>query len=258
MPDQPRLDTPLVPAHVAIIMDGNGRWARQRGLPRLAGHSRGMAAVRTVVRAADELGVRVLTLYAFSTENWKRPALEVRGLMALLKAYLRKELAELHRNRVRLRTIGETANLPADVRAELERAMAVTAHNPGLVLNLALSYGGRNEIVRAARKLAARCLAGELTPEAIDEASLAAALDTAGLPDPDLLIRTGGEWRLSNFLLWQASYAEILVTDLAWPDFGREQLLAAVQHYAARERRFGRTSEQLLPAAGRGETAAAG
>ncbi|MDA8165181.1 MAG: isoprenyl transferase [Desulfobacteraceae bacterium] len=233
------------PAHVAIIMDGNGRWAQKRGMPRIMGHREGVRAVRDIVRAAPGAGAGVLTLYAFSTENWKRPVLEVQALMALLKTYLQSELAELAANGVSLRWLGERGKLPADVQKLLENAMAATAANSRLVLNLALNYGGRNEIVRAARELARRAKAGEIDPAAISEEIFGSCLDTAGLPDPDLVIRTGGESRLSNFLLWQASYAELYVTDTLWPDFTRDDLLAAIRYFQSRQRRFGETGEQV-------------
>jgi len=233
------------PAHVAIIMDGNGRWAKQRGLPRAVGHRQGVESVRAIITAAPELGIKVLTLYAFSTENWKRPALEVQALMGLLKSFLKSELAALHQNGVRVRCIGQIDRLPAGVRRILELAIAQTATNQGLVLNLALSYGGRAEITAAARRLAEECRDGLLSPAEITEELLAARLDTAGLPDPDLLIRTGGESRLSNFLLWQLSYAEIFITETLWPDFRKEQLQVALDDFRGRQRRFGRTPEQV-------------
>jgi undecaprenyl diphosphate synthase len=233
------------PVHVAIIMDGNGRWAKLRGLPRPVGHRQGVESVRAIITAAPELGIKVLTLYAFSTENWKRPALEVQALMGLLKSFLKSELAALHANNVRVRCIGQIERLPPEVRRILEQAIAQTASNTGLVLNLALSYGGRAEITGAARQLAAECSAGRLQPEEITEELLAARLDTAGLPDPDLLIRTGGESRLSNFLLWQLSYAEIYITETLWPDFRKEQLQLALDDFRGRQRRFGRTPEQV-------------
>lgn len=233
------------PAHVAIIMDGNGRWAKQRGLPRTVGHRQGVESVRAIVSAAPELGIKILTLYAFSTENWKRPALEVQALMGLLKSFLQSELAALHQNGVQVRYIGQSGRLPVEVRRILEQAVTQTADNQGLILNLALSYGGRAEITEAARRLAEECRNGRLQPEEITEELLAARLDTAGLPDPDLLVRTGGESRLSNFLLWQLSYAEIYITDTLWPDFRKEQLQVALDDFRGRQRRFGRTPEQV-------------
>ncbi len=226
-------------------MDGNGRWAKQRGMPRAVGHRQGVESVRAITSAAPGLGIKVLTLYAFSTENWKRPALEVQALMGLLKTFLKDELAALHQHGVRVRCIGQIDRLPTGVRLILEEAIRQTADNPGLVLNLALSYGGRAEITEAARRLAAECRDGLLKPEEISEELLAARLDTAGLPDPDLLIRTGGESRLSNFLLWQLSYAEIHISETLWPDFREDQLLAALEDFRGRQRRFGRTPEQV-------------
>lgn len=234
-----------VPRHLAIIMDGNGRWARRRGLPRTAGHEAGAESVRSIVRAAGELGVEVLTLYSFSTENWRRPEDEVSALMALLEAYLRDETAELLANDVRLRGIGELERLPATVRRMLSAAEELTADNDGMELLLALSYGGRAEVVRAVRGIASDVASGELDVEAIDEALVASRLYTAGLPDPDLLIRTSGDLRLSNFLLWQVAYAELYVTPVAWPEFRREHLIEAFQAYSDRERRFGQTGDQL-------------
>ncbi|HSH12705.1 MAG TPA: isoprenyl transferase [Desulfurivibrionaceae bacterium] len=233
------------PAHVAIIMDGNGRWAKQRGLPRTVGHRQGVESVRAIVSAAPELGIKILTLYAFSTENWKRPALEVQALMGLLKSFLQSELAALRQNGVQVRCIGQSDRLPDGVRRILEQAITQTTDNQGLILNLALSYGGRAEITEAARRLAEECRDGRLQPEEITEELLAARLDTAGLPDPDLLIRTGGESRLSNFLLWQLSYAEIYITETLWPDFRKEQLQVALDDFRGRQRRFGRTPEQV-------------
>jgi undecaprenyl diphosphate synthase len=228
-------------------MDGNGRWAQARGLPRVAGHEAGADAVREIVRACGELGVEALTLFSFSTENWRRPEDEVEALMALLARYLADEEAELMANRVRLQGIGELARLPGHVRALLDLATAHTAGNTGLRLSLALSYGGRAEIVHAVRDLAELVAAGKLDPGQIDEAAVTAHLYTAGLPEPDLLIRTSGEMRLSNFLLWQLAYAEIYVTDVNWPDFRRDQLVEAIRWYGSRERRFGQTSAQVGP-----------
>jgi undecaprenyl diphosphate synthase len=228
-------------------MDGNGRWAQQRGLPRTAGHEAGARSVREVVRACGELGVEVLTLYSFSTENWARPEDEVNALMGLLEAYLRDETGDLLVNDVRLRGIGEIDQLPVTVRVLLEAAEALTAGNTGLELLLALSYGGRAELVAAIRELARDVRDGALKVEQIDEDLVASRLYTAGLPDPDLLIRTSGDLRVSNFLLWQIAYAELYVTPVPWPEFGREELLQAFEAYASRQRRFGRTGEQLDP-----------
>ena len=234
-----------VPGHIAIIMDGNGRWAQERGQLRLFGHKAGVQAVREVVESARSLGVRYLTLYAFSTENWRRPESEVSGLMTLLQHYLKAELKAMLRNGIRLCCLGEVRHLPAEVGQILEKTMAETAHCGSMVLNLALSYGGRNELVRAARNLAQACEQGKLHWADIDEAQLAGHLYSAGQPDPDLLIRTGGEHRLSIFLLWQLSYAELYFTDTKWPDFRRRHLIAAIEAYNQRQRRFGRTGDQV-------------
>ncbi len=228
-----------LPRHVAIIMDGNGRWARARNLPRVAGHREGVKAAREAVRAAGRLGIQYLTLYAFSSENWGRPASEVEFLMHLLESSVDAELPELIRHNVRLRILGDLAGLDPGVRRAVERAVAATAANTGLTLLVALNYGGRRELVRAVRSLARRVARGELDPEAIQEADVAAALDTAGVPDPDLLIRTSGEYRLSNFLLWQVAYTELLILPVLWPDFGARDLYAAVADFQRRSRRFG-------------------
>jgi undecaprenyl diphosphate synthase len=225
--------------HVAIIMDGNGRWAERRGLPRLCGHERGADAVRRTVTAARKLGLEALTLFAFSEQNWGRPAGEVAHLMSLMRAYLRRERDELCANGVRLRLMGERARLPDEVRVELEATEAATAGNTDLLLTLAVSYGAREDLVQAARTLAAAALRGELAPEAIDEQSLAAALATRDLPPVDLVVRTSGEQRLSNFMLWEAAYAELYFTPALWPDFGEDELAAALAAYGRRERRFG-------------------
>jgi undecaprenyl diphosphate synthase len=230
-------------------MDGNGRWARQRLLPRLIGHRAGTKTVKKIATAAKEIGIEVLTLYAFSTENWKRPALEVQGLMKLLKSFLKAELANMLENNIVLRTIGRTEGLPPDVQEILKSIARETEENSAgkesLVLNLALNYGGRAEIVDAARALAEKCRQGEITPDQITEELFASHLHTAGLPDPDMIIRTGGEFRLSNFLLWQASYAELYVTETKWPDFTKENLLQMIGEFQGRERRFGKTGEQV-------------
>ena len=227
------------PRHVAVIMDGNGRWAARRGLPRTHGHDRGAEAVRVVVRAAGERGIQVLTLFGFSSENWRRPEDEVGDLMGLLGRFLSGELDELLRSRVRLRGIGDLDRLPDSVLTLLRAAEAATAHNDGLVLQLALSYGGRQEIVRAVQRLAEQVQAGALQPGAIEAHHIDACLDTAGFPDPDLVIRTSGELRLSNFLLWQVAYAALYVTDVLWPDFSAADLDDALAEYAKRQRRFG-------------------
>lgn len=228
-----------VPRHVAIIMDGNGRWAKARGLPRVAGHRQGAEAARKVLRAAGEAGVECLTLYAFSSENWRRPEEEVNDLMGLLRFYISAELDTLHREGIRIRVIGDHKAFQPDVARMVDQAIARTAGNQRMTLAIALNYGARAEILNAARLLAARAAGGDLKPGEIDEAAFDAALDTAGLPPLDLLIRTSGEQRLSNFLLWQAAYAELLFVDTLWPDFDGDALQAALAAYAARERRFG-------------------
>ncbi|MFA6899534.1 MAG: isoprenyl transferase [Desulfurivibrionaceae bacterium] len=235
---------PAAPRHVAIIMDGNGRWAEQQGKPRIMGHRAGVESVQDIVRTARELGIGVLTLYAFSTENWKRPPLEVQALMGLLKTFLESELATMVHNNVSLRCIGQKDRIPPEVREVMERVIRKTAGNTGLILNLALSYGGRNEITQAVQAIARKCLDGALSPEAIDQAVLEQHLYTAGLPDPDLMIRTGGETRLSNFLLWQLSYAELYFSEILWPDFRKQDLLTAILDFQKRQRRFGKTGEQ--------------
>jgi undecaprenyl diphosphate synthase len=228
-----------LPRHVAVIMDGNGRWARKRYLPRVAGHRAGRHAVRRTVEACGRLGIEVLTLYTFSQENFNRPEAEVKALWHFLQESLVAERDELDRRGVRLVASGAVERLPDAARAALDDAVAALADNEGLVLNLALAYGGRQEILRAALRLAERLAAGELDPGEVDEDAFAAGLWTAGLPDPDLVIRTSGEARLSNFLLWQAAYAELLITPVLWPDFGERDLLLAVADYQNRERRFG-------------------
>jgi undecaprenyl diphosphate synthase len=228
-----------IPQHVAIIMDGNGRWAQARGLPRIAGHRQGAEAVRRTLIAAGELGIPYLTLFGFSSENWRRPRDEVEALMGLLRHYLRGEIAELHRNGVRLRVIGEIDRLAADIAGLIRKSESLTRDNPRVNLTLALSYGGRAEIVAAARTIAAEAVAGAIAVERIDEAAIARHLFTAELPDPDLLIRTSGEQRISNFLLWQCAYAELVFTKTQWPDFGRADLEQAVADYGGRERRYG-------------------
>ena len=232
-----------IPAHVACIMDGNGRWARQRGKRRVTGHREGVASVRDVTEAAAQVGVRYLTLYTFSTENWHRPAAEVTALMELLVRTLRKEAERLHDNGIRLGAIGDIGRLPEKGQRELQEAFDLTAGNRRMTLTLALSYGSRWEITEAARHLAREAAAGRLDPDAIDEAAVADALLTRDLPDPDLLVRTAGEMRVSNFLLWQIAYTELFVTPRLWPDFRREALYEAVRAYQDRERRFGRVGE---------------
>ena len=228
-----------VPRHVAIIMDGNGRWAEQRGLPRSAGHRAGAEAVSRGLALAQEAGIEVLTLYAFSTENWKRPAAEVGALMELLVEFLTAKMPEMSRNGVRLRTVGRSADLPSAARQALLKAVSASAENCGITLNLALNYGGRAEIADAAARIAADAAAGKLDPAGVDEAVFAKYLYAPDLPDPDLLIRTSGEMRLSNFLLWESAYTELYVTDCLWPDFSREEFEKALASYAGRNRRFG-------------------
>ncbi|HIP40774.1 MAG TPA: isoprenyl transferase [Desulfocapsa sulfexigens] len=239
------IDPKHLPRHVAIIMDGNGRWAKQQNKPRLYGHKVGVDSVQAIVECAAEWGVEVLTLYAFSTENWKRPADEVGGLMGLLKNYLQKELSRMLKNNIRLTCIGDVEKLPKDVHKVLKNTISDTSKNDKLTLNLALSYGGRSEMIRAVRMIAAEVKSGDIKTDDIDEKLIDSHLYTAGLPDPDLLIRTGGEARLSNFLLWQASYAEIYFTDAMWPEFREEAFASAIAEYQRRERRFGKTSAQV-------------
>lgn len=235
-----RVDFARLPQHVAVIMDGNGRWAAQRNLPRVEGHRAGIASVRDTVESSARLGIGVLTLYAFSVENWKRPETEVSALMGLLRQYLRLELKTLLKNNIRFTVIGQPDRLAREVREELQAAEARTAGNTGMQFNIALSYGGRAEIVDAAR----RAMAAGVPPDALDENRFASFLYTAGQPDPDLLIRTSGELRISNFLLWQVAYAEIWVTDTLWPDFRCRHLLEAIIDFQKRERRYGAVSPQ--------------
>ena len=227
------------PRHVAIIMDGNGRWARARGLPRTAGHHRGAEAVRRAVETARTLGIRYLTLYGFSSENWKRPPEEISDLMGLLKLYLQRETAELHKQNVRLRFIGDRSRFASDIVAHIEQAETHTRGNDGLDLIIALNYGARREIVDAARRVAEVVAAGRLRPEQVTDELFASHLSTAGIPDPDVLIRTSGEKRLSNFLLWQSAYTELVFLDLYWPDFTRQAFEEAIQEFHRRERRYG-------------------
>ena len=242
--DVPGLRLDALPRHVAVIMDGNGRWAERRGLERSEGHRAGVEAVRVVTRAARELGVSWLTLYAFSTENWSRPKAEVDALMKLPAEYFESELEEAVANGVRIRTIGRRDRLPPNVRRSLDEALEATRGNQGMQLVFALSYGGRGEIVEAARRLLRAHETRPLDPEALDEKGFAAWLDDPELPDVDLLIRTGGEQRISNFLLWQSAYAELHFSERLWPDFGREELVEALREFQARERRFGLTPAQ--------------
>jgi undecaprenyl diphosphate synthase len=228
-----------VPRHVAIIMDGNGRWAAARGLPRSEGHRRGVEALRRTVRAAGDIGIGILTIFSFSAENWTRPPAEIRDLMGLLRLFIRNDLAELHRSGVHVRVIGERDDLDPEIRGLLEEAEDLTQNNDKLTLVVAFNYGARQEIARAARRLAAAVAAGRLLPEAITADSLSTCLDAPDLPDPDLIIRTSGEQRLSNFLLWQAAYSELVFVPTYWPDFDRSVLEAAITEYRRRERRFG-------------------
>jgi undecaprenyl diphosphate synthase len=230
---------PHLPRHVAIIMDGNGRWAKKRHLPRIAGHRAGALSIREIVRLSGELGLEALTLYAFSTENWKRPKREVSLLMQLLKQYLRSEVEELRQNNVRLGTIGNTSDLPKEIQAELQRAMAATAHCTGLNLILALSYSGRTDLTRAVREIAGQVKSGKIKPQAIREETITRALSTGKLPEVDFLIRTSGEMRVSNFLLWELAYAEFHVTKTLWPDFRTAHFIAALRDFQKRQRRFG-------------------
>ncbi|MGQ9687192.1 MAG: isoprenyl transferase [Desulfobaccales bacterium] len=239
------LDYQRLPRHVAIIMDGNGRWAKRRGLRRVRGHMAGAESVRVVVRLARRLGIEYLTLYTFSEENWQRPKGEIKALMNLLLRYLRQELLEMQENQIALRALGDLQRLPENVRRELQRTEAATREGARMTLSLALSYGGRSEIVQAARSLAADVQAGRRQPEDITPESFAGRLFTAGMPDPDLLIRTSGEYRLSNFLLWQSAYTELYITDTLWPDFREEAFIKALLEYQQRNRRFGLTQEQL-------------
>jgi undecaprenyl diphosphate synthase len=227
------------PKHVAIIMDGNGRWAKARGLPRLAGHRAGVEALRRTVRAAADMGISWLTVYAFSSENWSRPKSEVTDLMGLLKIFIRRDLADLHQSGVRVKIIGDRESLQSDIGALLDEAEALTRHNQALTLVIAFNYGGRDEIVRAARRIAEAASRGELDGEAVTPEIFSTYLDTAGMPDPDLVIRTSGELRLSNFLPWQAAYSELVFLPCYWPDFTREHLADAIRQFGARERRFG-------------------
>src|SRR6476620_4991022 len=228
-----------IPRHVAIIMDGNGRWAAARGLPRAEGHRRGVEALRKTVRAAGEIGIEYLTIFSFSSENWSRPASEIRDLMGLLRRFIRNDLADLHRSNVRVRVIGEREDLSPDIRRLLDEAEDLTCNNDGLIVVVAFNYGARQEIARAARRLAADVLAGKLPLEGITAEALASHLDAADLPDPDVIIRTSGEQRLSNFLLWQSAYSELVFVPAYWPDFDRATLEGAIAEYRRRERRFG-------------------
>ncbi len=228
-----------VPHHVAIIMDGNGRWASQRGLPRAEGHRRGVEALRRTVRAAGEIGVKVLTIFSFSSENWSRPRQEILDLMGLLRRFIRHDLAELHASGVRVKIVGEREGLETEIRRLLDEAEELTKDNPGLLLVVAFNYGSRDEIVRATRRIAEDIAAGRIKPEDINSAMIGQHLDTAGIEDPDLIIRTSGEQRLSNFLLWQAAYSEFVFVQVYWPEFDKAALESAIAEYHRRERRFG-------------------
>lgn len=234
-----------IPVHIAIIMDGNGRWAKKRNLPRVAGHQKGVDSVRAVVETCVGLGVKYLTLYTFSTENWKRPKDEVSTLMRLIVKSLQNETDELNTNNIRLTTIGNVNSLPEIVMQELQQAVSKTSANTGMTLNLALSYSGRWELVEAVKNITAQAAAGNLKSDEVSEELISKSLTTSGMPDPDLLIRSGGEFRISNFLLWQIAYSEIFVSDTLWPEFRSKHLIEAVKNYQKRERRFGLVSEQL-------------
>ena len=236
-------DLSKLPSHIAIIMDGNGRWAKQRLMNRINGHEKGADAVRRIVRTCREIGIDILTLYAFSTENWQRPKSEVAALMDLLKRFLKSEAMEMQENNIRLNSIGQIHRIPKGVRSVLQQTMDVTASNTGLTLNLALSYGGRAEIVEMVKQVAEQVRDGRLDPSAITPEVISDNLYTRGMCDPDLLIRTGGDMRVSNFLLWQIAYAEIFVTDTLWPDFSREEFMAILDEFRRRERRFGRINQ---------------
>ena len=233
------IDPSKLPHHVAIIMDGNGRWAKRQGLDRIQGHKKGAESVREIVRTAREIGIEYLTLYAFSEENWKRPGYEIEALMMLLKRYLKSELQEMLENGIRFNTIGNIHRLPQDVQKLLKETKETTSKNSDMVLTLALSYGGRQEICEAMRNIAKRVAAGDIDPSDIDVEVISGFLYTASLPDPDLLIRTSGEMRVSNFLLWQIAYTELYITPIMWPDFKKEQFIEAILEYQRRERRFG-------------------
>jgi undecaprenyl diphosphate synthase len=240
-----KLDPDKLPRHLAIIMDGNGRWAQERMLKRIVGHRKGVETVRCIVEESSLLGIKYLTLFAFSSENWLRPKTEVRSLMALLKSYLAKEASRMMTNNIRFNVVGNRRDLPDDVNAAVEAAIAKTAANSGMVLTLALSYGARQEIAQAMECIAKDCLDGRIKVDTIDEGVVSRYLYTAGIPDPDFLIRTSGEMRISNFLLWQLAYTELYFTEVNWPDFGKEEFYQALANYQARERRYGLISDQV-------------
>lgn len=233
------IDLKRMPTHIAIIMDGNGRWAQKRNLPHMAGHNAGMQAIKEIVKASSALGIKYLTVYAFSTENWKRSTEEVSGIFKLIVIYIEKELKELHENNVKVRVWGDYERLPQDAVESLERSLKTTAGNTGLQFNIALNYGGRDEILRSVRKLAKEVEAGNLKADDITEDMISENLYTAGIPDPDMIIRTSGEMRLSNYLLWQSAYSEFVFTDVLWPDFNREEYEKLIEVYQNRKRRFG-------------------
>lgn len=240
------VDLSRIPSHIAIIMDGNGRWAQSKNKPRLFGHKAGATSVQEIVEVSRKIGLRYLTLYAFSSENWRRPEKEVSGLMSILKHYLESELPKMQKNGISLVSIGDHSKLPDGVRKSLQSAIKATENNTKLTLNLALSYGGRNEIVRAVKNISQKCVDGKLDVNTICDDDISDSLDTKGMPDPDLLIRTGGEARLSNFLLWQLSYAEIYFIHTMWPDFREKVFLQAISDFQQRQRRFGQTGEQVI------------
>ena len=240
-----KIDPKKLPKHVAVIMDGNGRWAKKRAMNRIRGHEEGAESVRTIVRTSREIGISWLTLYAFSEENWKRPEYEIKALMKMLKRFLKNELAEMMENGIRFKTIGRIKKLPDDVQEAVHKTILETSANRDMVLTLALSYGGRQEICDAIKKIASNIRSGDVREEDISEKFISDSLYTSGMPDPDLLIRTSGEYRVSNFMLWQLAYTEIYITHTLWPDFRKEEYLLAIEDFQKRERRFGATSEQL-------------
>tara|TARA_B100001250_G_C19763680_1_gene773673 strand:+ start:192 stop:926 length:735 start_codon:yes stop_codon:yes gene_type:complete len=232
-----------IPEHISIIMDGNGRWAKKNSLPRISGHKKGIGSVRAITKKCDEIGIKYLSLYTFSSENWKRPRSEVKALMRLLLTTIRHEIKDLNKNNVRLMTIGNLNDLPDDAKKGMEEGLELTKNNSGLNLILALSYGSRNEILRMVKSITTKVMDGAISPNKIKESDIISELDTSNIPDPDLLIRTGGEFRLSNFLLWQIAYSEIYVTEKYWPEFRENELLKAIEDYQSRDRRFGKVSK---------------